>query len=93
MISLEINILRSVCLCLAPKFERVKDYKNTDLVKTGRLLNYQPHMGKDGQAERLSISEPANLLVVHCTFTGKLISAPRAYGYIQYVLPLAQTSR
>jgi len=39
MISLVINILSSVCLCLAPKFDRIKDYKVTGLVKIGRLVS------------------------------------------------------
>lgn len=39
MISLVTNTLSSFCPCLAPKCDRIKDYKDTGLVKIGRLVN------------------------------------------------------
>lgn len=38
MNSLLINNLSSVCLCLAPKFDKIKDHKGTAFVRISKLL-------------------------------------------------------
>lgn len=87
MNSLVINDLSSVCLCLAPKFDRIKHYKDSAFVRIAMLLNQQPHPGMGWQTQHVRISEALSISVIHCAFSAQLLVARYE------VLPLAQTNR
>lgn len=90
MNSLLINNLSSVCLCLAPKFDKIKDHKGTAFVRISRLL-------KLAVPPRKGLADPAShnfwefqSFIVHLV--------PSSVGQARFVascevLPLAQTRR